>query len=196
MSKVLAPIFVAIAMIGVLSVVFAPSSKTRRESRANQDQRLFDVGFECGVASTLAVLQDKVAADPFEITLRAGAWWNTKVPNTTWKYGMTGSGAYVTNVTVSSTNREAAPIDWTNMAVKFWSSLSVTNFTHPTTNVVVGYDAAIIDSIVKDGTFCRVRGHSWGAHMHVTLEHAPGRVGCRKCQVCGLHQEQYASEWK
>lgn len=43
---------------------------------------------------------------------------------------------------------------------------------------------------------CSVRGHVWGDHLHVTLEYVPSRIGCRECKVCGLHQSQYASEWK
>lgn len=54
----------------------------------------------------------------------------------------------------------------------------------------------IVNSLVANGEFCRVRGHTWGDHMHVTLEYSPSRIGCRECKVCGLHQEQYATEWK
>lgn len=54
----------------------------------------------------------------------------------------------------------------------------------------------VLNMVITNGTFCQVRGHSWGQHMHVTLEYSPSRIGCRECKICGLHQEQYATEWK
>jgi hypothetical protein len=54
----------------------------------------------------------------------------------------------------------------------------------------------VVNTLVADGTFCQVRGHQWGTHMHITLEYSPNRVSCRQCQLCGLHQSQYATDWK
>lgn len=54
----------------------------------------------------------------------------------------------------------------------------------------------VVNMLVTNGTICAVRGHSWGNHMHVTLEYWPSRIGCRECKICGLHQSQYATEWK
>ncbi len=53
-----------------------------------------------------------------------------------------------------------------------------------------------INSLVSSGEFCRVRGHAWGQHIHTTAEYSPNKLGCRECKVCGLHQTQYATEWK
>lgn len=190
MSKVLAPIFVAIAMLGILSVVFGPSSKTRRESHG---QRAFNAGFDSGVISALMVLKDKVTADPYELNARAAAWWNAQ-----------GGGGWQHTANATFTEFE-------NLIVRAPASKpGVTNFSGPpvpngeaTNSAVVKYSSGknvdytdLVNVLVTDGTFCKVRGHSWGAHAHVTLEHVPSRVGCRKCQVCGLHQEQYASEWR
>ena len=54
----------------------------------------------------------------------------------------------------------------------------------------------LIEELVRSGEFCRIRGHSWGEHMHITMEYSPNRIGCRECKVCRLHQSQYATEWK
>lgn len=54
----------------------------------------------------------------------------------------------------------------------------------------------VINLLASSGQFCQVRGHVWGPHAHVTLEYVSNRIGCRECKVCGLHQEQYATEWK
>lgn len=53
-----------------------------------------------------------------------------------------------------------------------------------------------IKQLIQSGEFCSVVGHSWGSHMHVTLEYMPNRIGCRECSVCKMHQEQFATEWK
>lgn len=52
-----------------------------------------------------------------------------------------------------------------------------------------------VNKISTDGTFCRVRGHTWGEHMHVTAEYSPNALACRQCSLCGLHQERY-EEWR
>lgn len=201
MKNIFAPLIIGIAMLGVLSVVFGPSSKTRRESHAEQNQRLFNVGFESGAISAVAALQKRgVDVDVNLIEGEAGAWWNSH-PHEGWYFTKTNTLSHV------------APIDWTNAVIRYWPSGNIKNFSHPLaagwtndaawtngqvviqTGNKVDY-TALLNVLVADGTFCRVRGHSWGAHAHFTLEHAPGRVGCRECQVCGLHQEQYASEWK
>lgn len=54
----------------------------------------------------------------------------------------------------------------------------------------------IVNDLIETGEFCRVRGHAWGGHLHVTLEYVTDKIGCRECKVCGQHQTQYASEWK
>ena len=54
----------------------------------------------------------------------------------------------------------------------------------------------LVEELVVSGEFCRIRGHSWGDHLHITAEYSPNRIGCRECKVCRLHQSQYATEWK
>lgn len=54
----------------------------------------------------------------------------------------------------------------------------------------------VINLLITSGKFCAIRGHAWGTHMHVTLEYEPGRIGCRQCQICGLHQSQHTTDWK
>jgi len=54
----------------------------------------------------------------------------------------------------------------------------------------------VLIMLITNGIFCQVRGHTWGEHMHVTLEYSPNRIGCRQCKACGEHQSQYATEWK
>lgn len=54
----------------------------------------------------------------------------------------------------------------------------------------------IVNTLIASGEFCRVRGHTWGNHMHVTLEYSESRIGCRECKICGVHQEKHATEWK
>lgn len=54
----------------------------------------------------------------------------------------------------------------------------------------------VINALVSSGKLCAVRGHSWGEHGHFTLEYDPGRIGCRECKNCGLHQTQRATDWK
>lgn len=54
----------------------------------------------------------------------------------------------------------------------------------------------VINLLATSGKLCAVKGHAWGSHLHVTLEYDQGRIGCRECKVCKLHQSQYASDWK
>jgi len=54
----------------------------------------------------------------------------------------------------------------------------------------------VINLLITSGKFCAIHGHVWGDHMHVTLEYEPGRIGCRQCHICGLHQSQHATDWK
>lgn len=54
----------------------------------------------------------------------------------------------------------------------------------------------VINLLVASGELCRIRGHAWGSHLHVTLEYMPDRIACRECKVCGVHQSQFATEWK
>lgn len=189
MKNIFAPLIVGIAMLGVLSVVFGPSSKTRSKSRAEQDQRLFNVGFESGAISAVAALQKRgVDVDVNLIEGEAGAWWNSH-PHEGWYFTKTNTLSHImpgetVEITVPGSITLTGDGEATNSAVVKYSSGKNVDYTD------------LVNVLVTDGTFCKVRGHSWGAHMHVTLEHVPSRVGCRKCQVCGLHQEQHASEWK
>lgn len=54
----------------------------------------------------------------------------------------------------------------------------------------------VINLLATSREFCRIRGHAWGPHLHVTLEYVPDRIACRECKICGLHQSQMATEWK
>lgn len=54
----------------------------------------------------------------------------------------------------------------------------------------------VVNLLISSGEFCRVHGHAWGPHLHVTLEYMPDRISCRECKVCGLHQSQYVTDWK
>lgn len=53
----------------------------------------------------------------------------------------------------------------------------------------------LVNALVATGEFCRVRGHAWGHHVHVTLEYQDGKIGCRECKACKKHETQYA-DWK
>lgn len=54
----------------------------------------------------------------------------------------------------------------------------------------------VLNLLITEGTFCQVRGHTWGQHFHLTLEYSPGKAGCRECSICKLHQTQYVTDWK
>lgn len=53
----------------------------------------------------------------------------------------------------------------------------------------------VVQLLIESGEICKVRGHAWTPHMHLTLEYAPNRVSCRECSLCRAHQSQIA-EWK
>lgn len=78
------------------------------------------------------------------------------------------------------------------------TNLLATNFTVVTnyiSTMVVTTPTNIINRLVESGEICRVRGHAWRDHLHVTLEYVAGRAGCRECGLCRLHQNQI-TEWK
>lgn len=53
----------------------------------------------------------------------------------------------------------------------------------------------IVNFLATSGESCRIRGHAWAEHVHVTLEYVKGKIDCRQCKYCGQHQTQFA-EWK
>lgn len=53
-----------------------------------------------------------------------------------------------------------------------------------------------VNLLAKNGLICRVLGHAWVPHLHTTLEYVPDKIACRECKLCGLHQTQFASDWK
>lgn len=47
----------------------------------------------------------------------------------------------------------------------------------------------VVNLLFSTGVICEVRGHTWGQHMHLTLEYySDGRPECRQCTICGKHQ--------
>lgn len=53
----------------------------------------------------------------------------------------------------------------------------------------------IVNFLMSSGEVCRQRGHAFQGHVHTTLEYTTGKLGCRQCLGCGLHQTLF-EDWK
>lgn len=96
---------------------------------------------------------------------------------------------YTTNSVYWTTNNSEA--EW-----KKWKEIAESNRDYIKEMELSGSLTNTINLLVTSGKLCAVRGHVWGEHMHVTLEYEPGRIGCRECKLCGLHQSKHATDWK
>lgn len=50
----------------------------------------------------------------------------------------------------------------------------------------------VVATLARDGTICAIRDHPWTQHFHTTPESRPNVVECRRCKVCGAHQDKIA----
>lgn len=54
-----------------------------------------------------------------------------------------------------------------------------------------------VERLASSGDFCRIKGHSWSRHQHLTLEYTEGKSDCRQCKLCGAHQTLFIKEeWR
>lgn len=56
--------------------------------------------------------------------------------------------------------------------------------------------AGVLDELVKSGEFCKLRGHIWGQHVHLTLEYRTDNPQYRECVICKTVQTRTESDWK
>lgn len=59
---------------------------------------------------------------------------------------------------------------------------------------ITNRDDDLILRLAKDGTLCKVIGHYFERHTHLTLVYVNGTSECRECRTCKAHQWYYYVE--
>jgi len=57
-------------------------------------------------------------------------------------------------------------------------------------------DEAILRHLAESGEICKVLGHAWQFHPHLTLEYDPSLVGEEQCWICKKIRQRRLGDWE